>query len=69
MSKTGSNQGSDEWGNCSNVSKTIAKQIIDGSLGYSANGPMGVSSPMSKIIPKQGRDCSNVSKTIEKQGI
>ena len=69
MSKTRSKQGSDEWGNCSNVSKTILKQIIEGSLGYCANGPMGVSLPMSKTRSKQGRDCSNLSKKIEKQDI
>ena len=73
MSKTSSKQGSEEkWGDFSNVSKTILKQGIEGSLGYCANGPMGVSSPMSKNRLKQGseekwRDCSNVSKTIEKQ--
>ena len=43
-------------------------------MGYCANGPMGVSSPMSKTRLKQGsedkwRDFSNMSKTIEKQGI
>ena len=59
---------------CSNVSNTIDKQGIEGSLEYCANGPMGVSSPMSKTSSKQGieekwRDCSNVSKTIVKQGI
>ena len=69
MSKTRLKQGSDEWGNCSNVSKTISKQKIEGSLGYCANGPMGVSSPMSKTRAKQGRDCSNLSKIIEKKGI
>ena len=69
MSKTRSKQGSDEWGNLSNVSNTIVKQSIEVSLGYCANGPMGVSSPMSKTRSKQGRYCSNVSKTIEKQGI
>ena len=69
MSKTRSKQGSDEWGNLSNVSNTIVKQSIEVSLVYCANGPMGVSSPMSKTRSKQGRDCSNVSKTIEKQGI
>ena len=69
MSKTRLKQGSDECGNFSNVSKTIAKKSIEGSLGYCANGKMGVSSPMSKTRPKQGRDFSNVSKKIEKQGI
>ena len=48
MFKTGSKQGSDEWLNCYNVSKNIVKQIIERSLGYCANEPMGVSSPMSK---------------------
>ena len=74
MSKTRPNQSSEELVNLSNVSKTIVKQSIDGSLGYYANGPMVVSSPMSKTRPKQGsedkwRDCSNMSKTIEKRGI
>ena len=64
MSKTRSKQGRDEWGNCSNVSKTIFKQSIEEILGYFDNGTMGVSSPMSKNRSKQGRDCSNVSKTI-----
>ena len=48
MSKTRLNKGSEEWGNCSIVSKTIVKKSIEGSLGYCANGPVGVSSPMSK---------------------
>ena len=49
MSKTKLNQDSEEkWWDCSNVSKTIAKQGIERILGYFANGPMGVSSPMSK---------------------
>ena len=69
MSKTRSKQGSDEWGNFSNVSKTIVKQSIVGSLGYCANRPMRVRSTMYKTRSKQGLDCSNVSKTIEKQGI
>ena len=56
------------------MSKTIDKQGIERRLGYCANGPMGVSSPMSKTrlnIGSEGkwRDCYNVSKTIEKQGI
>ena len=63
MSKTRSKQGSEEWGNRSNVSKTIVNQSIEESLGYCANGPMGVSLSMSKTWSKQGRDCSNVSKT------
>ena len=69
MSKTRPKQGSDEWGKCSNMSKIILKQIIEGNLGYCANGTMGFSSPMSNNRSKQGRYCSNVSKTIEKQGI
>ena len=56
------------------MSKKIDNQGIEGRLGYYANGPMGVSSPMSKTRSRLGsegkwRDCSNVSKTIEKQGI
>ena len=55
MSKNRSKQGSEEkWGDFSNVSKAIVKQGIEGSLGFCANGPMGVSSPMSKTIPKEG---------------
>ena len=55
------------------MSKTIVKQDIEGSLGYFANGPMGVRSPMSKTNMKKGiedkwGDCSNVSKIILKQG-
>ena len=74
MSKTSSNQSIEEWGNNSNVSKTIAKQIIEGSLVYCANGPMGVSSHMFKTRLKQGseeicRDCPNEPKKIDKQGI
>ena len=69
MSKNSLKQGSDEWGNCSNVYKNIVKQSIEGSLGYCANGPMGVNSPMSKTRSKQGQDFSNVSNKIEKQGI
>ena len=67
MSKTRSKQGCDEWGNCSNVSKTIVKQSIEGSLGYCSNDTMGVRSPMSKTRLKQGLYCPNVSKTIDKQ--
>ena len=48
MSKTRPKQGSDEWGKCSNMSKIILKQIIEGNLGYCANGKMGVSLPMYK---------------------
>ena len=56
------------------MSKTVVNQSIEGSLGYCSNGPMGVSSPMSKTRLKQVsedkyRYLSNVSKTIEKQGI
>ena len=69
MSNTSSKQGGEEWGNRSNVSKNIVKQSIEGSLGYCANGPMGVSLPMSKTRSKQRQDCSNVSNIIEKQGI
>ena len=75
MSKTRLKQVSeDKWGDRSNVSKTIVKQGIEGSLGYCANGPIGVRSPMSKTRSKKGIedkwwDCSNVSKTIMKQGI
>ena len=75
MSNTRLNQGvKEKWRYRSNVSKTITKQVIGGSLGYCANVPIGVSSPMSKIRPKQGieekwDDRSNVSKTILKQGI
>ena len=74
MSNTRSKQGSEEWGDISNVSKTIEKQGIEGRSGYCANGPMGLRSPMSKTRSKLGsegkwRDCSNVSNTIEKQGI
>ena len=59
------------WRDLSNVSKTLEKQGIDGSLEYCANGPIGVSSPMSKTRLKQGGDGkwgdrSNVSKTIVK---
>ena len=55
------------------MSKAIDKQGIEGRSGYCANGPMGVSSSMSKTRSKLGnevkwRDFSNVSKTIEKQG-
>ena len=70
MSKTRSKQGSeDKWVDCSNVSKTILKQGIEGSLGCCANGPMGIRSPMYKTRSKQGiegkwRDCSNVSKKL-----
>ena len=69
MSKTRSKQGSEEWGDCFDVSKTIVKQSIEGSLGYCDNGPMGVISSMSKTRSKQDsenkwRYLSIVSKTI-----
>ena len=56
------------------MSKNILKQGIEGSLGYCANGPMLVSSPMSKtrlkqLIEEKWGELSNVSKTIVKQGI
>ena len=55
MSKTRSKQGSEEkWEDLSNFSKTIVKQGIEGSLGYCAKGPIGVSSPMSKTRSKLG---------------
>ena len=75
MSKTRSKKGSEEkWGDRSNVSKTIVKEVIEGSLGYCANGPMGVRSSMSKTRLNQFSEnkwgyCSNMSKTIKKQGI
>ena len=54
--------------------ETILKEGIEVSLGYFVNGPMGISSFMSKTRSKQGSegkwwDCSKVSKTIVKQGI
>ena len=54
------------------MSKTIYKQVIEGSLEYCANGPIGVSSPMSKTRLNQGiegewGDRSNVFKTIVNQ--
>ena len=56
------------------MSKTTENQGNEGRSGYFANGPMGVSSPMSKTRSKLDRegkwgDFSNASKTIEKQGI
>ena len=53
--------------------KTIEKEGIEVSLEYCSNGPIGVSSPMSKTMPKQGieekwGDQYNVSKTIVKKG-
>ena len=53
MSKTWSKQGSEEWGNHSNVSKIVVKKIIEVILVYCANGPMVVSSPMPKTRLKQ----------------
>ena len=54
------------------MSKTIHKQVIEGSLEYCANGPIGVSSPMYKTRLNQGiegewGDHSNVFKTILNQ--
>ena len=75
MYKTSSKQDiEDKWEDRSNVSKTILKQLMEGSLGYSANGPIGVSSTMSKTSLKQRIEdksggLSNVSKTIVKQVI
>ena len=69
MSKTRSKQGNDEWGNCSNVSQTIVRQSIEGSLRYYANVPMGFSWPMSKTRSNKGQYFSNLIKTIEKQDI
>ena len=56
------------------MSKTIVKRGIEGSLEYCANGPIRVSSHMSKTRSKQGieekwEDSSNVSNTIVKQEI
>ena len=75
VSKTSLKKGSEEkcW-DCSNVSKTIDKQVIEESLGYCANGSIVVIPPMSKTRPKQGieeklGDLSNMSRTILKQGI
>ena len=75
MSKTRSNQGIEEicW-DCSNVSKTIVKRGIEGTLEYCSNGRMGVISPMFKTSLKHGieeiwGDRSNVSTTIMKQVI
>ena len=54
MYKTSSKLGSEgKFRDCSNVSKTIEKQGIKGSLEYCAKGPIKVSSPMSKTRPKQ----------------
>ena len=48
MSKTRLKQGQD----FSNVSKKIEKQGIELRSGYCVNGPMGVSSPISKTMSK-----------------
>ena len=53
------------------MSNTVVKQGIEGSLEYLSNGPISVSSPMSKTRAKQGiddkwGDHSNVSNTIVK---
>ena len=57
MSKTRSKQGSeDKWWDCSNVSKTIDKQVIEGRLVYCANGPIGVISSMSKTSSNLGSE-------------
>ena len=41
MSETRPNQGiKEKWDDRSNVSKTIVKQGIEGSLGYCTNGPI-----------------------------
>ena len=73
MYKTRSNLGSEgKCRDCSNVSKTVDKQGIKGSLEYCAKWPIKFSSPMSKPRSKQdieGKwgDRSNVFKTIEKK--
>ena len=55
MSTTRLKQGIEEkWGDFSNVYNTIVKRGIEERLGYYANGPMGVSSPMSKTRSKLG---------------
>ena len=56
------------------MSKTIVKQVTEGSFGYCANGPIGVFSPISKTRLKQGiegkwEDFFNVSNTIVKHVI
>ena len=57
MSKTRLKQGSEKkWRDFSNVSKKIEKQDIEGRSGYCANGPMGVSSTMSKTRLKLGSE-------------
>ena len=57
MSKIRLKQGSEgKWGNRFNVSNTIVKQSIEISLGYCANGQMGVSSPIYKTRLKQGSE-------------
>ena len=52
MYKTRSKQGQD----CSNMSKIIVNQDIEGRLGYCANGPIGVILPMSKTRSKLGSE-------------
>ena len=56
------------------MSKTILNQVLDGSLGYWVNGPIGVSLPMSKtrskqVIEDKWGDLTNLSNTIVKQVI
>ena len=61
MSKTRSIQGIEvKLEDHSNVSKTIVKQGSEGSLGYCANGQIGVSSPMYKTRLKQGIEGNGV---------
>ena len=55
MYKTRLNKGiSEKWGDCSNVSKIILKQIIEVSLVYCTNGTIGAILPMSKTFLNQG---------------
>ena len=57
MSNTRPKEGSEErWMDCSNVSKTIDKQVIEGRLVYCANGPIGVISSMSKTSSNIGSE-------------
>ena len=54
MYKTRLKLGSEEkWRDWSNVSKTIENKGIDGSLEYCANGPIEISSPISKTRSNQ----------------
>ena len=75
MSKTRPKQGiGKKWGDIYNVSKTIVKQGIKGSLGYCANRPIGVSPPMyktgsKKIIEEKWGDISNVFKTLRSKAL